>query len=95
MAIPVSRNAMSYVATTINIAMAIVLGMIALVGVGQLSNRPAALYVAPIATLVLAWNAIRMWRKYNLAASVMALSFLAVVVLFGIGVIALRQLARM
>jgi hypothetical protein len=80
---------MPYVATTINLVMAIVLGMIALVSV-QLGSPTALAYCA---ALGFAANAIRMWRKFNLAASVMALSFLSVIVLFGIGVVALRQLA--
>jgi hypothetical protein len=89
MAIPVSRHAMPYVATTINLVMAIVLGAIALLSV-QLGSPTALAYGA---ALGFAANAIRMWRKFNLAASVMALAFLSVVVLFGIGVVAMRQLA--
>jgi hypothetical protein len=93
MAIPVSRNAMPYVALTMSLLFALLFGAMGGIGLA-VGAGPLAGAGIVVALFGLA-NGARLWHKYALARTAILWSLGSMVVLLGAGALALRALLKM
>lgn len=95
MSIPVSRNTLPYVAANMCFLWAVLCAAGTVIGLAAVHELPASFWGVPIAALVLAANGIRIWRKHHLVRSAMLWSMGSMLVIVGLGALALRALVKM